>query len=67
MAGRRKAPPAPTTIDFRESQTTSPLPSPSERRGSRKERLGELKELLDETLITQDEYDTRRREILAEV
>jgi len=34
---------------------------------SRRERLGELKELLDETLITQDEYDTRRREILAEV
>ncbi len=32
-----------------------------------KERLGRLKELLDETLITQDEYDTRRREILAEV
>ena len=34
---------------------------------SLKVRLGELKELLDEALITQDEHDTRRREILAEV
>jgi hypothetical protein len=34
---------------------------------TRKERLAELKELLDEGLITQDEFDTRRKEILAEV
>ena len=35
---------------------------------TRKERLGELKELLDEELIiTQEEFDVRRREILAEV
>jgi hypothetical protein len=32
-----------------------------------KERLAELKGLLDEELITQDEFDTRRKEILAEV
>ena len=34
---------------------------------TRKERLGELKELLDEAVITQEEFDARRREILAEV
>ena len=34
---------------------------------SRRDRLAELKELLDEGLITQDEFDARRREILAEV
>ena len=34
---------------------------------SLKVRLEELKELLDESLITQDEHDIRRREILAEV
>jgi len=34
---------------------------------SRKDRLAELKELLEEGLVTQDEFDARRREILAEV
>ena len=34
---------------------------------TRKERLAELKELLDEGLITAEEFDGRRREILAEV
>ena len=32
-----------------------------------KERLTDLKELLAEDMITQDEFDTRRKEILAEV
>ena len=32
-----------------------------------KERLAALKELLDEELITQEEFDARRKEILAEV
>jgi hypothetical protein len=34
---------------------------------TRKERLAELKELLADDLITQDEFDARRKEILAEV
>ncbi|MDQ2800564.1 MAG: SHOCT domain-containing protein, partial [Armatimonadota bacterium] len=34
---------------------------------TRKERLAELKELLDDGLITQEEHDSRRREIVAEV
>jgi hypothetical protein len=34
---------------------------------SRKERLAELKGLLDDELITRDEYDSRRKDILAEV
>ena len=34
---------------------------------SRRERLAELKELLDDGLISPGEFDTRRREILAEV
>ena len=34
---------------------------------TRKERLRELKELRDEELISQEEFDARRREILAEV
>jgi ssDNA-binding Zn-finger/Zn-ribbon topoisomerase 1 len=34
---------------------------------TRKERLSELKELLDDGLITQEEHDGRRKEILAEV
>ena len=32
-----------------------------------KQRLGDLKELLDEEIITRDEFDVRRQEILAEV
>ena len=49
--------------------TETPMASPSVTASPRslKVRLGELKELLDESLITQDEHDIRRREILAEV
>ena len=65
---------ASTSTSFATSQATSqavatsaPSTSTPPAVRSRKERLAELKELLDEGLITQDEHDGRRKEILAEV
>ena len=74
-AGANAAPPAPTTVD---GGGGSALPALIGSNGSAtaassaparplKERLAALKELLDEGLVTQDEFDARRREILAEV
>ena len=76
-AGASTAPPAPNTggagvgvaalpaIIGNGSGTATAAPPVGTR--SLKERLAGLKELLDEALITQDEFDTRRKEILAEV
>lgn len=61
---------ASTSTSYSTSQSTAHAVAaavPSTATRSRKERLAELKELLDEGLITQEEHDGRRREILAEV
>ena len=58
VSANRRARPRPS------SAATAALRPPTR---SRRDRLAELKELLDEGLITQDEFDARRREILAEV
>ena len=71
--GRGLARQAPTPLAVAPSLQT--VPSPPALIGSnggtparsRKERLAELKELRDDGTITQDEFDTRRKEILAEV
>ena len=47
-----------------QSAATSIAPPPTR---TLKERLAALKELLDEGLVTQEEFDVRRKEILAEV
>ena len=47
-----------------QSATATTAPPPTR---TLKERLAALKELLDEGLVTQEEFDARRKEILAEV
>ena len=47
--------------------TAVSVPAAVSSKSTRKERLIELKELLDEGLITPEDYDTRRKEILSEV
>jgi len=58
---------SPSTAASPQSVATAAPPATQASTRSRKERLGELKELLDEGLITQEEYAGRIKEILAEV
>jgi len=49
------------------SASVAALAPPAAGTRTLKERLTNLKELLAEDMITQDEFDARRKEILAEV
>ena len=57
-------PPAIIGSNGNSQSTTAAAPPPAR---TLKERLAALKELLDEGLVTQEEFDARRKDILAEV
>lgn len=48
-------------------ETSKAVPAQSEAKASRRERLQELKELLEDGLITQEEFDAKKKAIIDEV